>query len=210
MERKPEPDTVPTVVVVDDDPGMRHALSILLGAHGYHVLECGSAEEVLERGLLDLDTTCCFLLDVTMGEISGLDLFYMMRERGCSHKVVFLSGACDTQSAVDAYRDGAIDFVVKSDAHDRVVDAVRAAFHAHRREMEAARQARETRALLSTLTTREQQVAELIAMGYTNAQIAWELSIATNTVKVHRANVKRKLGVQTATELIRLFPDLEV
>lgn len=205
MEDKPGHGTGHTVVIVDDDPGMRRALSILLGGQNYHILECASAEEVLERDLPGMDGPCCFLLDVTMGEMSGLDLFYLMRERGCRHKVVFLSGACDTQSAIDVFRDGAVDFVIKSDEHHRIVDAVEEAFRAHHREAEAQRRKAEFQRILSRLTPRERQVAEMIAQGWTNDRIAGELSIAVNTVKVHRANIKRKLGVQTAAELVRLI-----
>jgi len=198
-------DTGNTVVIVDDDPGMRRALSILLGGQGYRILECASAEEALERDLLVLTGPCCFLLDVTMGEMSGLDLFYLMRKQGCHHKVVFLSGACDTQAAVDAFRDGAVDFVVKSDEYHRIVDAVDNAFRAYHQEAVSAQRRAELQQLLSNLTPRERQVAQMIAQGRTNDRIAGELSIAVNTVKVHRANIKRKLGVRTTAEITRLL-----
>lgn len=102
-------------------------------------------------------------------------------------------------------KEGAVDFLPKPVKADELLNAVeRALTRAH---VEARAQA-ETTAIserLDALTSRERQVLELVVRGYLNKQIAGELGVVEQTVKVHRGRVMRKMGAQSVADLVRVM-----
>ncbi|HXD73712.1 MAG TPA: sigma-54 dependent transcriptional regulator [Vicinamibacterales bacterium] len=124
----------PTILIVDDEPGVRSALGGVLRDEGYAVEAVGSGEECLERvtrGGVDL-----IMLDVWLPGMDGLATFARLRERQVDAQVVIISGHGNIESAVRAIKMGAFDFVEKPLSLDKTVLAVANALRQRRLEAE--------------------------------------------------------------------------
>jgi two-component system nitrogen regulation response regulator NtrX len=124
----------PTILIVDDEPGVRAALSGVLRDEGYGVESVASGEECLDRltrGSVDL-----ILLDVWLPGMDGLATLARVRERQIDAQVVLISGHGNIESAVRAIKLGAFDFVEKPLSLDKTVLVVRNALRQRRLEAE--------------------------------------------------------------------------
>ena len=189
----------PQVCVVDDDPAVLRSLERLLKAAGFAVCTFPSPTEFLAR--VAPDVPGCLLLDLSMPELSGLDLQGALERMGCRQPVIFISGRGDVRSSVSAMKAGALDFLTKPFDEMELLSAVQRAL-LRDREM---RQARERVALL---TPRERQVLDQVIEGRLNKQIAAALGISEKTVKVHRSRVMEKTAARSTAELVRLADSL--
>lgn len=195
-------DTPAITHVVDDDPSIRRAMRRLLEAHGHRVEVYESAHEFLTRRP---EGPGCVLLDLQMPEMSGLELLQQIATHDQPLRVVILSGHADVTAAVRAMKLGAVDLLEKPVEHDRLRATVAAAIA---RSLDAWTDARERRHInerLAALTPREHEVAWLVSRGFLNKQVAYDLGITEKTVKSHRGNVMRKLGLESVPELLRLL-----
>ncbi|MEF8707788.1 MAG: response regulator [Candidatus Accumulibacter propinquus] len=189
--------------LVDDDEAIRDSLGWLLESRGVTCLSYPSAEDFLAAWSPSL--AGCVLLDIRMDGMSGPELFDVLRERGSRLPVIFLTGHGDVPMAVSALKKGAFDFVEKpcndNELVNRVIEALK--LDENQRARGLGRDSVNT--LVSRLTTREQQVMDLVLAGKLNKVIADELQISMRTVEVHRANLFEKMGVRTAVELAQLL-----
>ena len=189
--------------MIDDDPQVRSSLKFLFEAFGLDVEIFPSAKAYLDRPLYD--GPACVVLDLRMPELNGLEVQERLTRAGASIPIVFLSGRGDVASTAKAMREGAVDFLEKPVDDSQLLDAVSRALA---RDAEARRRRREqseSAARLSRLTARELQVIDLVARGLLNKQIAFELGISEETVKVHRGHAMRKLEVDSVPSLLRLL-----
>jgi two-component system, LuxR family, response regulator DctR len=195
--------TLPQAHLVDDDEAIRDALAWLLKSRGLPCQTYDCAESFLSAWTPKLSG--CVILDMRMPGMSGLDCFDALRERGSSLPVIFLTGHGDVPLAVATLKKGAFDFFEKpfndNELPTRVQEAM--ALDAGQRAANATVDSVNTR--LSTLTTRERQIMELVLLGKFNKIIADELNISMRTVEVHRANLFDKMAVKTAVELANLL-----
>lgn len=194
----------PAVHLVDDEAAVRDAVRFLLRSHGLaaRAYACG-AELLALPDLLELRG--CFVLDVRMEPMSGLQLFDELRRRGVRLPVLFLSGHGDIPMAVDALHKGALDFVEKPFSDDQLVERLRRALALEaERHGRAAVQAHEA-SLLASLSEREREVMLRVAAGKLNKVIADELRVAVRTVEVHRSRVYAKLGVRSSAEVASML-----
>lgn len=192
----------PTIIVVDDSPSVRRALTRLLKSVGLSVRTCSSALQFLELELPD--APCCAVLDVRMPRMSGLDLQQEMAQRGIDIPVVFITGHGDIDMAVQAMKDGAIDFLPKPFNDQDLLDAIDRAVTWHRQHRREQAEAAGIQARIARLTPRERQVMERVITGMLNKQIAFELGTAEKTIKVHRARVMEKMEAVSVAELVKL------
>ncbi len=193
----------PCAHLIDDDDAIRDSLAWLLESCGIACRSYPSAEDFLAEWLPSC--TGCILLDIRMGGMSGPELFDVLCERGCRMPVIFLTGHGDVPMAVAALKKGAFDFVEKPFNDNELVDRVVEALKLDVNQRLAAADADSLSARLSSLTTREREVMELVLAGKLNKLIADELQISMRTVEVHRANLFDKMGVRTAVELAQLL-----
>ena len=195
----------PLVRVVDDDPATRDSLRFMLEEEGFECAAYPSAEAFLVGDSPSLPG--CAVLDVRMGEMSGLALQEEMIRRGITLPVVFLSAHGDIDMAVDVMQRGAVAFVRKGSDRKRLLDAVWAAVErsAGVEPVDAAAEV----ARWNSLTERERDVARLIAEGLLNKEVAAELGISPKTVQVYRGEVSRKLEVKGAAEITRAVRRIE-
>lgn len=193
----------PTVFIVDDDPAVRDAISLLLRTDGLAVQSFASAVAFLEAGADQQPG--CLLLDVRMPEVSGLDLQKRLQARGCHIPIVFMTGHGDVPMAIRAMKAGAFDFLEKPFQGQALLERVREALvlDARRRERQAIRDQAATH--LALLSPREREVLERVAAGQYNKVIAAELGISLSTVEIHRKRVMDKLQAESLSDLIRIL-----
>lgn len=193
--------TPPLVVVVDDDAAVRDALDSLLRSVGLQTRVLGAPSELLQAVLPDVPG--CIVLDVRLPGISGLDLQGQLAAQGIHLPIVFMTGHGDIPMTVRAMKAGAVDFLAKPFRDQDMLDAVSAAIErdTRRRQDMAARGSLEAR--YATLTPREREVMAHVVAGLMNKQVAGELHLSEITVKIHRGNVMRKMGVRSLADLVR-------
>jgi two-component system response regulator FixJ len=188
------------VFVVDDDPLMRAALSMILCDEGLTVTSFADGEAFLDAA--HWRTPACALIDMHLPGCSGLELLKALAARHYRAPIFAISGRGDIPMAVDAIRNGALDFIEKpfnlATVARRVRDAIQTwqspgnegkglapDFNGHER-----------------LTGREWDVLERITCGASNKETGRELAISPRTVEVHRARIMEKLGAKNAADLM--------
>ncbi len=190
------------VAVVDDDPAVLDGVGRLLRLHGFDTRGYSSAPSLLA----DLEELCpdCIIADLSMPELTGLELQRELTKFNRDYPLVFITGRGDIRSSVQAMRGGAVDFLPKPFEQDELLDAVRRALERSRVSRELDRTVGSFRERLSSLTQREREVFDHVVEGRLNKQIAAELGITEKTVKVHRARVMRKMAVRSVAQLARI------
>lgn len=195
--------STPQAYLVDDDEAIRDALSWLLQSRGIPCRTFASAEEFLAQWTPNL--AGCIVLDMRMSGMSGLDCFDRLREQNSTLPVIFLTGHGDVPLAVATLKKGAFDFFEKPLNDNELATRIQEAMALDARQREANATVDSLKARLSSLTTRERQIMELVLAGKFNKVIADELNISMRTVEVHRANLFDKMQVKTAVELANLL-----
>lgn len=193
----------PRIWVVDDEPDVLDALTMLLRSADYTVVPCRSGRELLDR--LDEETTGCILLDLRMPGMGGFEVQRELARRASRLPVVFLSGHGDIPIAVRAIQAGALDFLEKPVRDIQLFAVVERALEEDRRRQAAAASQREALELLDSLSPREAQVADLILEGLRTAAMAERLGLSPRTVEMHRARLLRRLGARTSAEAVTII-----
>jgi FixJ family two-component response regulator len=193
----------PTIMVVDDDEAMRHALQRALVLGGFAARTFASGREFLAA--CATIPAACLLLDVKMPEMSGLEVQAILNERRIDLPVIFITGAAEVPIAVTAMKGGAYDFLEKPFDNDVLLERVRQciAAHARRNGMPGAGGNRYEQGL-TLLTPRETEVLQLMLTGKTSKMIARVLGVSHRTVDIHRSRVMEKMQAKTLAELVRM------
>jgi two-component system response regulator FixJ len=191
-----------TVFIVDDDEAVRDSLAFLMQSVGLGTECYDSADSFLQAGVSQ--RAGCLLLDIRMPGMSGLELQWVLAERGIRLPVIFISGHADVPMAVRALKAGAFDFVEKPFNDQLLLDSVQRAIEADRQRRQSEAQLGEWRALMATLTPREREVMELVVDGAANKVIGAALGVSLKTVEAHRARVMDKLKADSISHLVRM------
>ena len=191
-----------TVFIVEDDQAVRDALGLLLGLRGYPVAMFADAESFLRA--YRPEWRGCLLADVRMPGMDGISLQKTLLRDGCPLPVIVMTGHGNVETARDAFRAQAVDFLEKPIDHARLLSAIEEAF-----SQQAAKAAGNVRSdaserLLARLTPREKEVMDLVVHGRHNREIAQALGISARTVEVHKARMMSKLEVDGVPDLVRL------
>ena len=190
-----------TVFLIDDEPAMLKALTRLLTAEGFAVRGFTSAKDFLTT--TRADEPSCLILDVSMPEIDGLELQQRLMATGAMLPIIFLTGKGDIPMSVRAIKAGAVDFLSKPVDDSDLLRAIRAALQQAREHRERVSQTVLLQLRYSRLTPREREVMEHVVAGRLNKQIASLLGTGEQTIKVHRARVMEKMGVESLADLVR-------
>ena len=215
-----------TVVLADDHPIVRQGLRTLLEQEAGCRVVGEAADGLTAIDLITRLRPALAILDLQMPDLDGLEVARRVATSSPDTRVIMLSMHSDEPYVLDALRHGALGYVLKGSATTDLVGAVRAVRAGQRflsapladRALDAyARRAAETGRppdRYDLLTRREREVLQLAAQGLTNTEIGDRLAISPRTAETHRANLLRKLGLQSQTELVRfatqrmLLPDL--
>lgn len=196
-----------TVFIVDDDNDFRDSMKWLLEADNFHVVGFSSAHDFLDRYDGEMG---CMLLDIRMPEINGLALQQIMIERGIKLPIIIISGHGDIPMAVNAMKNGALDFIEKP-FDDEVL--LRLVEHGLQRADDMFKDSNELKVIRSyyaSLSKREKEVMALVVGGKSNREIAEELGISPKTVEVHRARVMSKMRAENLPVLVQQANRLNV
>jgi FixJ family two-component response regulator len=195
-------ETSDIVFIVDDDASVREALGRLVRSAGLRVEAFASAEEFLNRARTD--SPSCLVLDVQLPDLSGLDLQRRMVDAKSEMPIVFITGHGDIPTTVRAMKAGAIEFLTKPLVEGDVLESIRQAIARDRVVRHHNAETAYLRARRASLTPREEEIMEWVVSGLLNKQIAGELGISEETVKVHRGHVMRKMGADSLADLVRM------
>jgi two-component system response regulator FixJ len=190
-----------TIHLIDDDEDVRKALAFLLGTAGHAVKVYESGSSFLEK--LDGLQPGCIVSDVRMPGVDGLELQRRLKENGVAMPMVVMTGHADVPLAVQAMKQGAIDFIEKPFPDDVMLEAIERALATIRPAGDGDKSAG-IRARLETLSERERQVLSGLLAGHPNKTIAYDLGLSPRTVEVHRANVMTKMAAGSLSELVRM------
>jgi two-component system response regulator NreC len=198
------------IVVVDDHAVVRSGLRLLLGAEEDMevVGDAGNVHDaVFEVRAAKPDVV---LLDVTMPGESGIDGFPKLLHEAPGARVLMLSMQDDPSYVREAFAAGARGYVLKEAIDAEVVAAVREVAAGNRyvhpalgARMVAADAAAHAAVAADPLSDREREVLRLLALGYTNQEIAKQLYISVRTAETHRAHIMQKLRLTSRAELVR-------
>jgi FixJ family two-component response regulator len=199
---------LPVVLVVDDDPSLRDALSSLFRSVGIRAELFGSAPELLSSRLPDVPS--CLVLDIRLPEVSGLDFQNQLANAGIHLPIIFMTGHGDIPMSVRAMKAGAVDFLTKPFRDQDMLDAVTVALERDRQRREDDRALAELQALQRSLTAREREVMAFVASGLMNKQIAGEMNLSEITVKIHRGRLMKKMGARSLADLVKMAGTLGI
>ncbi|RLC96983.1 MAG: DNA-binding response regulator [Chloroflexi bacterium] len=202
-----------TVGIADDHNILRQGLRVLLEWTGdFRVI--GEAEDGIQAvEMVESLKPDVVVVDVMMPKLNGLEVIRQASRCSPQTALVVLSMYQDEAYVIEALRAGARAYVLKSATSDELVTAIREAA-AGRRYLSPPLSQLAIQAYIQTaqdsafdlpelLTSREREVFQLAAEGYTTAQIAEMLSISQRTAQTHRTNLMQKLGLRSQTELVR-------
>ena len=197
------------ILIADDHGIVRSGLRLLLEREPDIEVVAEASDGVEARDLAIRERPELAILDVKMPRLTGLQATREIREQAPDVAVLILSMHDDERYLFEALKAGASGYVLKRQADQDLLDAVRAV---QRGEPFLTPDAQ--RALIKDvlergltdsdeLTPREQEVVKLVAEAHTNREIAEILHLAEKTVESHRANAMRKLGMRDRVELVR-------
>jgi DNA-binding NarL/FixJ family response regulator len=201
------------IVLADDHPVVREGLRKLLEAQGDFTVAGEADDGLAALDLVDRLKPDVLILDLAMPGLGGAEVIYQAARRAPDTRVIVLSLYDDEGHVLEALRNGARGYVVKSARPKELVIAVREVLSGRRylspplseRAVEAyvERARAATGDAYEALTPREREVLNLAAYGLPAAEIGDKLGISKRTAETHRNNALGKLGLHSQTELVR-------
>jgi len=198
----------PVVFIVDDDASVRDALKRLIRSVGLRVELFGSAQEFLQRGRPDVPS--CLVLDVRLPGIGGLDLQRQLADANVQTPIIFITAHGDIPMSVRAMKAGAVEFLTKPFRDQDLLDAIQIALERDRARLQREAEIAVLRERFESLTLREREVVAMVVSGMPNKQIAGEIGITENTVKVHRRRAMEKMQAQSLADLVKMVERLDI
>lgn len=188
------------ILIVDDDLQVRRGLSLLLNSAGYFVEAFGNIRDLLQ--VEDINIPGCILLDICLGNESGLDLQDAIRNKFRNIPIIFITGHGDIPMSVRALKKGAINFLQKPVDDEILLRSVDEGIKYSQVLLNMQIEKDECKARMDSLTPRELEILRFVIRGKLNKQIASDLNITEHTVKLHRGKITEKLGVKSVPEII--------
>lgn len=189
-----------TVSIIDDDPAVLDALTMLMQSHGLTVARFESAQAFLKAG----QQPGCVVSDVRMPEMTGIELLRSMKQEGDDRPVILITGHGDIEMAVHAIKLGAREFIEKPFDNAKLLDCVVDALEATSTTQLESQERKELADRFALLTERQRETMRCLIRGMANKQIAAELGISPRTVEIHRTWVMNKMAAKTLADLVRM------
>jgi two-component system response regulator FixJ len=191
-----------TVHIVDDDSDVADSMSMLLESTGLRTQQYHSAEEFLRNPIDHL--MGCLILDVRMPDMNGLDLHQEIKRSNPNLPVVFVTGHGDVPMAVQAMKNGALEFLQKPFRDQEFIDCVNRALKTNSKALNGLNRRRSIQMRIESLTKREYEIMRLIAEGNITKVVAVKLNISPRTVEIHRARTMEKMQAKTLAQLVQM------
>jgi FixJ family two-component response regulator len=140
-----------------------------------------------------------------MPGLNGLQLQDELSRRGGLIPIVFITGHGDVSMAVQAMKQGAVEFLQKPFRDEDLLGAIRKAFERDRKQREQYRESDGVRRRYDTLTPREREIMQKVSAGLSSKEIAHELDISQRTVEIHRGAVMQKMQADSVAALVKMM-----
>ena len=190
------------VLLVDDEKSVRSVLAIFLGRSGYKVAEAESGPLALAQ--LETFQPEIVLLDIRMPGMDGMELQKKLNEKHSILPIIFVTGHGDVPMAVDAMKEGAVDFIQKPYREEALLQKIEAALEQDKEQRKTLGEKQEILRRVKSLTPREHEIMDRMIAGQANKVIAIELEISQRTVEIHRSRVMHKMGTHSLAHLVRM------
>jgi len=192
----------PTVFIIDDDPSVRRGIERLVNAAGMVTESYTSAKDFLASD--SIEGPGCIVLDVQMPEMTGPELQEELCKTEYCMPIIFLSAHGDVPTTAQAMKMGAVDFLTKPVDRNDLMEAIHISLEKDSVNRNQKTESAIIHEKIKMLTPREYEVMTYVITGMLNKQIAGDLAISEETVKIHRGRVMQKLGIVSVAELVRL------
>lgn len=199
------------ILLADDHPLVLEGVKQLLEPNFSVVGTAQTGQQVLEQ--VEKLLPDIVLLDANMPGMSGFETARQLKNLAPTVRIIFLTMLTEAIAVSEGFRVGAMGYVLKQDVSDELHSAVQSVM-ANRRfvsskldtEVREAMECQWSRpeGYTTDLTERQRQILSMLANGFSTKKIAKELNISMKTVEFHKANITRKLGVRTTSDLIRV------
>jgi two-component system response regulator NreC len=201
-----------SVLVADDHAIVRAGLRTLIKAEPDLELvgeATGGLEAIEKVHALQPDV---LVLDLSMPDLDGIMVTRNLKKEKTRCVILILTVHEDDALLREAIKAGAAGYIIKHAAEDELISAIRSVYrgemYVHPKMIRSLILTGKTagehhKEFPETLTAREEEVLKLLVQGYTNRQIAEELSLSVRTVEGHRSNLTEKLGLHSRVELVR-------
>jgi DNA-binding NarL/FixJ family response regulator len=211
VKRRDSAEARARILIVDDHPVVRNGLRMLIDDEPDLIVcgEAGDADEAIRA--LDAKKPDLVIVDLSLKGSSGLELIKRIKSRNSASKMLVSSMFDESLYAERVLNAGALGYVSKQEAMEKVIEAIRCVLSGRvylstaMSDRMLHRLARDQKAIerspVETLSDRELEVFEMIGRGRTTAEIANQLHLSVKTVETHREKVKAKLGLKSAAEL---------
>jgi len=196
-----------TVFIVDDDEPVRGALQLLMKSVGHDAKTFATGDEFLAA--CSPGISGCLILDIRMPGMSGLELQEKLHQQGVNIPIIFITGHGDIPMAVEAMKQGALEFLQKPFREQDLVDRVNEALEKDESASKFALQRTEIEPRIAKLTPRERQIMDMIVQGKANKVIAIDLGVSQRTVETHRTRIMRKTQAKSLAELVQMAVRLQ-
>ncbi|MCU0332932.1 MAG: response regulator [Ignavibacteriaceae bacterium] len=196
------------IFLIDDDEDIRSGIALLLKSIGYNVESFKNVSEFLE--FADHTGPGCILLDIFLGEETGLELQSKIEIKFESLPIIYITGQGNIPMSVQAMKKGAINFLQKPIDDKELMKAIEEALTTSDERIRKQNEIEKFKSLVSSLTAREYEIFRYVITGMLNKQIAAELGIAEHTVKNHRLSITDKLGIKSVAEMIYMAEKLSI
>lgn len=197
---------LPIVFVVDHDVSVRQSLELLIRTQGWDVESFECAEQFLCRPRAFVPS--CLVFDMTLPDLSGLDLQRRISADRCDLPIIFITGNGDVPTTVQAMKGGAVELLMKPFDDETLLGAIRYALERSRVALASETEQSILRERYTSLTEREKEIMDLVVQGLINKQTAVRLGISEITVKAHRGKVMRKMAAKSLADLVRMAGNL--
>ncbi|WP_373000097.1 response regulator FixJ [Marinobacter sp.] len=191
-----------TVYVVEDDEAVRDSLELLLKSDGKPVQTYESANAFLKD--YSDKMAGCIVLDIRMPGMDGMELQKKLNEKHSILPIIFVTGHGDVPMAVDAMKEGAVDFIQKPYREEALLEKIEAALKQDLEQRKSLDEKQEIIRRIKSLTPREHEIMDRMIAGQANKVIAIELEISQRTVEIHRSRVMHKMGTHSLAHLVRM------
>jgi DNA-binding NarL/FixJ family response regulator len=202
-----------SVAIVEDDPGVRRSLKLLLDeSPGFRcACACGTAEEALQ--VIPRQRPEVVLMDIHLPNRSGIDCTARLKALLPEVQIVMITVYTDIDTVFKALRAGASGYLLKRSPPERILEAITEVQQGGapmtgeiaRKIVEAFKEPATAESQSSELTRRENEVLELLSRGFANKEIAQMLSLSLDTVRYHLKQIYDKLHVRSRTEAVAKF-----
>lgn len=196
------------VYVIDVDAGFRRELVLILRQKGFQPIPFSSGTDFLES--LDFLERGIVLMELRMPGMDGLEVQERLLEHRVDMPVIIMARDAELQTAVQAIKKGATDFIEKPFTFALLMDMVNGAIAQLDKQSAVQSRRDDAASRVNHLSARELDVMHGLLAGLTNKALARELNLSPRTVEMHRANMMKKIGVKKLSEAIQVAMDAEI